>query len=129
MSKPLFIYFRHTPKQIRFIVSYDLTPKGESKILIRRNDNNAGFAEHLLNCIKIVIRNQGGFSPRYRPDFGAIVKHLTDGSITQSKDGVAGQLCPTMVELMSNDVFEKIIHIPSDGKMGERIMCVPKKEG
>jgi len=129
MSKPLFIYFRHTPKRINFIVSYDLTPMGQPKTLIRRNDPNVHFVEHVLNGIKIVIRQGGGFTPRNRPDFAAIVKHLVDGKISQSMDGVAGQLAPTMIELMSNNVFAKMLHIPAGSGMGERIMFVPKKEG
>lgn len=123
MTKPLFIYFRHTPAQIKFIVSYDVTPMGQPKKYILRNDENVMFAEYVLNCLKTVIKNERSFTRSGRPDFAAIVKYLVSIR-SENHSNIAG-LSPAVVKFMSQSIFSHVLHIPADGKMGERIMFVP----
>ena len=124
MTKPLFIYFKHTPKGIRFIPSYDTTPKGQPKTLIRTDDNNAMFIAHVLRLLKLSIKAQQNFNPAYRPSIAQMFHHLT--KLQMGVTNASGQLSPGMVELMSHNVYAKVLHLPANTVMSERFCFMPK---
>ncbi len=59
-----FIYFRYTPKSVKFITSYDLSPLGVGKAPIKQSDPNWQTMDTIVLQVINAIKYRFGNSPR-----------------------------------------------------------------
>jgi hypothetical protein len=103
--KTAFIYFKHTPRGLKFLPSYDLSPFGEKKTLLNRWDINAPAVQAVMKAMIGTIKLSGGFDPRNRPDIEKIVASLNVGPVP-----------------LVGILVKRLVYLKADKVYGERVM-------
>jgi hypothetical protein len=124
--KPFFIYFRHSPKGLGYICSYELKPKGVKKVPLTLEDPNYGLANHIMRMVSFAVDQAGGYNPKQRPDMKAITSKLTSVR-TPARVGQnpRGMLQAAIIDVVSEGRYKYVVYLPAEGDMAERLMLVP----
>lgn len=97
LNSRCFIYFRHTPKRIKFFASYDLSSIGVPKRIIKDNDPNGPAVKFVMDRMVEVARHMGR-----KVDWKTVITAIKP-------------LCVGKYNI------EDILYCPQQGKFGERI--------